>query len=232
MEEEVTLRDYIWKKHGVDIDKIASEENNTAPSSATNSGVSSGHELTLPQDYIRSFSELILNCEQDFQTELYPTLDTIATELLQLEDRYEVALHNPAVTEAGERARNNWIRAKSLWQRTFYKAGDKAARRAIYFSLDSLLAAYQHTAAHKIVLARNFIEQREWQEDPAPLIVIHKEARFYYESGRIAQIQKNYDLARRNFKKSILQIRRFYLKVESAQHFMDMDMDMDPNLPV
>ncbi|MEM8484745.1 MAG: hypothetical protein AAF564_04315 [Bacteroidota bacterium] len=227
MEEVKTLREYIWDKHGVDIRNPAPSEEVSVSSTLTSDNVSLKDELILPPNFIPNFVNLLKDCQQDFQSKLYAALDAIASELIELEDHYEVALRNPAVTESGEKARIQWNRARELWKRNRNYAGDNAAQRAINHSLDSLIAAYQHTAAHKIVRARKYIEDIEWLVSPKTLISIHGEARSFYDLGRSAQRRQNHDQSRKDFKTAILLVGQFYLEAESSNHLMDMN----PNQP-
>ena len=218
---EVTLRDYIWNKHGVDIDLLPIEKPQAPPVIPEVVPLLEDPDLSLPADFIPNIADLVERFQRAPQQLLYKTLDDIASELLQLEDYCEVALRNPGVVEAGQRARVNWQRAEELWKRKRNHLGDMEARRAVSHSLRSLIAAYQHTAGHKIVSARKYIEEHEWLISPTPLLEIHRSARSYFESGRQAQVRPDHDTARAFFKRAILEIRQLYLKGEHLNHLME-----------
>ena len=216
---EATLRDYIWNKNGVDIDR-QSVDATASPKISSQSNPSSYHHLSLPESSIPNLTQLVDSFLADPQLHLIKTLNKLTSELIELEHYCEVALINPAVVEAAQRARVNWKHAELLWERNLMKKGNKEAYRAVTHGLNSLIAAYQHTTAHKIVKSRNYIESIEWLVDPEALLELHIQARSNWNLGSRAQARNDHDEARTCFKRSILDIRYLYLRSEELTHLM------------
>ena len=220
-----TLEKYIWYREGVRIqwpddttDKAISEE----PQLQEPSYVS---RLSLPVTLIPSLYDLERIFQDAPRVQLRPTLDKLVTELWELEQLYKVALLNPSVTDASRHAREYWRRAEKLWRVNLIEKGDRRAHEAVRLKIVSLIAAYQTTAAHKIVEARQYIEIREWKTYPTMLMDMHRKARNLYQKGRGSQDGYNNDVARSYFMESIIDIEKLYLESERLQHTIRRDSE-------
>ena len=212
-----TLREYIKDIRGVDIDRpltsgarvtFIGENDNPDPFSLR----------ILPKSFVPSIEQLVQAFLEDPPTTLRPTLDQLVSELLELEQMYEVVLLNPAVTEPGQRAHTCWKLAEDMWERKLAKKGDQEARRAVTHSIKGLIAGYQHTAAHKIVTARAYIESIAERVDPEPLTDLHQKAQEAFILARSAQVKPHHDEARRRFKEAMLAIGYLNLIAEEMIH--------------
>ncbi len=215
-----SLRDYIWNKEGIDIDKLQDSNVEAIPlvSKQAFQHASGSNDLNFPSHPIPNFARLIEAFLKDPSARLEAALDKITSELLELEKIHKVALVNPAVADEGRRARQSWQRAQELWAWGFARKAQNEALRAVEFGIKSLIAGYQHTAAHKIVGAREYLEDEEWILDIENLLLLHKKARSQFAIGRVAQDALEFDKARRQFKSAMLSIRELYLDAERIRN--------------
>ncbi len=212
-----TLKEYIKDIRGVDIDRPLISSVRT-PFVGENENPDPFSVRVLPKSFVPSIEQLVQAFLDEPRTTLRPTLDQLVSELLELEQMYEVVLLNPAVTEPGQRAHTCWKLAEDLWERKLMKKGDQEARRAVTHSIRGLIAGYQHTAAHKIVTARLHIETIAKQVNPEPLLDLHKKAQDAFVLGRDAQVRPQHDEARRRFKEAMLSIGYLNLVAEELIH--------------
>lgn len=218
--EATPLEDYIRRKRELARQEKAPAEENPHPAPNPVVKPSDDPVISLPENYIPSIKLLEHRFQSDPRYTLNSTLDKILTELLNLEHYCKVAIINRAVVEASHSANLCRKQAKIDWLRNFNNKAAKEARNAVSHSLRGLICAYQHTAAHKIVVARRFIEGAEWLEQPVKLLSLHKKARILFERGRSLQVRPDHDKARELFRESILTIRYLDLKVEDMVHLM------------
>lgn len=210
-----SLKKYIKYKEGVDI----GDQFNKTPSPLIHQDplqefVRLTQRYRLPEISTDNFEKLVIVFRSNPRLLIRPTLSRLVSELLDLENLYEVALLNHAVTHTSRLARESWKNAELLWRLNQIAQGNAEAQEAVYQNIKSLIAAYQTTAAWRIVEARKFMEMSTWEIHPLVPLGIHKKARTFYKKGRDAQDFDQNDQARSHFSESIIEIERLYLESE------------------
>ena len=213
-----SLDEYIFYRTGKHIQPAQRRGLQPPPSKVARPIIIQKTGLSLPRSSVRSLIALEQRAGQNLSRHTKDALDEIATEVLELEDIYHIALENSDVFEPISTCRERWIYANSLWSRKLWKKGNQQALIAIRDAIKGLLAAYRTAAAHKIVIAREHIEAVAWHYEPENILALHAEARSLYQRGLSFEQGNSPDEARMAFKQSIVTIQRLYLEADHYIH--------------
>lgn len=143
-------------------------------------------------------------------------LESLIEDRLIIELRYELQFANPLVMVPETHAAQYEEQAWSYWEMELFDQAQECMDQAAWYGVACLLGVYQTAAAHRIVLARDDIENCAAQDGLDQHLRRHEEARACYKDARGISILFNQLPAHENLQAADRMMDQFVLAIEAV----------------